>query len=258
MKSVKKGATSHGNGMSSNIRKHDVNLPKNGVLRFQVALLFVLIAVYGMLQLSFEAEAASPSPTSSLPEEIVEFTIGEVVPEKKKVPGPAIEQEITKVSEPDELLVVENTSDVPEADVAPTEIDTPELNVGDVPDVEPEMDPIHVNVVEFAPVFPGCDVNMSNAELISCMNDQMNWYIQKYFDTDIAADYGLKGRQRIFVQFTINTDGLITDVKVRAPHAALEREVRSLVARLPQMVPGRQGSTAVKVVFMKPIVFEVY
>lgn len=256
MRSVKTGAPSHGNGVGSKLRKHDVNLPKNGFLRFQVALLLVLILVYGGLQLSFEVSAASPPTVSSLPEEIVEYTIGEVTPEKEKVSEPAIEQ-VIKVKEPEAFKVVENTSKSKESSVAPTEVDTPVLEVGAVPDVEPELDPIHVNVVEFAPVFPGCDVSMSNPELISCMNEKMNGYIQKYFNTNIASDHGLTGRQRIYLKFTIDTDGSITDVEVRAPHAVLEREVKKLVAKFPLMKPGKQGAKPVKVVFMKPIIFDV-
>ncbi|MBL7471989.1 energy transducer TonB [Robertkochia sediminum] len=257
MRSVKTGTPSHGNGVGSKLRKHDVNLPKNGFLRFQVALLLVLMFVYGGLQLSFEVSAASPPAVTSLPEEIVEYTIGEVTAEEEEVPEPAVEKQVVKVVEPEVFKVVENTSKTKESAVAPTETDAPELEVGDVPDVEPELEPIHVNVVEFAPVFPGCDVNMSNPELISCMNEQMNRYIQKYFDTNIAADHGLTGRQRIYLKFTINTDGMITNVEVRAPHAVLEREVRSLVGKFPRIAPGRQGSQPVKVVFMKPIIFDV-
>lgn len=258
MKSLKSGTPSHGNGVGSKVRKHEVNLPKNGVLRFQVALLLVLVTVYGGLQLSFEVAAAAPDRSLGLPEEVLEYTMGEVTPEEKKIPGSVKENRVTKVSEPETFEVIDDSSKEQETQIAAPEVDTPVLRVEDVPEVEPDLEPVHVNVVEFAPVFPGCDAGMGNSALISCMNEQMNVYIQKYFDTGIASDYGLSGRQRISVQFTIDADGGVTDVKVRAPHPALEQEVRRVVGRFPQMEPGRQGLQPVKVIFRKPIIFDVH
>lgn len=257
MKSNKTGTATHGHGLVPKISKHEVNLPKNGFLRFQVGLLFALILVYVMLQLSFRASAVVPPEEVTLPEELVEFTLGEVTPEKKPDPKKLQPVPVTKVVDPEEFKVVDDVSEVVESETASSEVTDEELRVEDIPEVVPDPDPVHVNAVEFAPVFPGCDVSMSNRERIDCMNEQMNRYIQRYFDIGIASDYGLYGKQRISLQFTIDASGLITDVKVKAPHPALEQEVKDLVKRFPPMEPGMQGAKPVKVVFMKPIIFKV-
>lgn len=258
MKSLKTGTPAHGNGLGSKVSKHEVNLPKNGFLRFQVGLLFVLIVMYALLQLSFEVPAMETPKSLTQPEALVELVIGEVIPEKEVS---QVEREIkpeVRVAEPEVFEVVGNAATASETVVGPSEPYSADLRVSDIPDIPTEMDPIHVNSVEFAPVFPGCEPTMENSERIDCMNEQMNVYIQKYFDTRLASEYGLSGKQRISLQFTIDAEGRISDVRVRAPHPALVQEVRRVVKKFPKMVPGMQGSRPVKVVFMKPILFAVH
>ena len=89
------------------------------------------------------------------------------------------------------------------------------------------------------------------------MSEKIDRIVRKNFKTNKAVDYGLTGKQKIYVQFKINKQGLVSDIQVRAPHKVLEDEARRVTELIPQMKPGRQRSRDVEVVFLKPILFQV-
>lgn len=64
-------------------------------------------------------------------------------------------------------------------------------------------------------------------------------------------------RQRITVQFKIDAQGKIVDVKARSQVKELELEAERVVNSLPQMIPGEQKGQKVGVIYSLPIVFEV-
>ena len=88
------------------------------------------------------------------------------------------------------------------------------------------------------------------------MNMFVNKHIGKNFNTSIA-DSLPPGKKRVFVQFKIDKDGIIKDIKARGPSAELEQEAKRVVATLPQFIPGKQKGELVVVPFSIPIVFQV-
>ena len=71
---------------------------------------------------------------------------------------------------------------------------------------------------------------------------------------EIAAENGISGR--VFVQFTVNKDGSISDVKViRGVDSALDAEALRVVKTAPKWEPGKQRGKPVRVSFTFPIVF---
>lgn len=89
------------------------------------------------------------------------------------------------------------------------------------------------------------------------MNEQMQKFIVKKFNTDLAGDLGLSGIQKISVFFKIDKTGEIVDIKARAPHPRLEQEAIRVVSLLPKMKPGKQRGKAVRVPYYLPIKFQV-
>lgn len=232
-----------------------MNLPKNEGIRFQIGLILALLIVYAVFNLSFEV---GPVPTPSVTEmddEITEYQLGdfkvEEQPKAKEAPSPE-----KKVVIPTAFIQKEELTTSKETVLSVPEEDTP-LAVEAVTVVEKEDEPVFVNSVEFAPVFPGCESVVDNKERIACMNKEMDRYIQRYFDTGLAGKYGLEGLQRISVKFTIDKAGRVTDIMIRAPHPALEKEAREVISRFPVMQPGKQGIKPVQVIFVKPILFRV-
>jgi protein TonB len=89
------------------------------------------------------------------------------------------------------------------------------------------------------------------------MSDKVSKFVQRKFNTDLAGDLGLTGRQKIYVSFKIDKRGNITSVRARAPHPRLAKEAERVVKLLPKMKPGKQRGKAVTVPYSLPIIFQV-
>ncbi|MFD0990181.1 M56 family metallopeptidase [Mariniflexile jejuense] len=112
-------------------------------------------------------------------------------------------------------------------------------------------------VVDQVPVFPGCESLETNADKKVCMSKNIQDHVAKNFNTKIAEENNLVGRQRINVIFKIDIEGNITEVRSRAPHPALEAEAIRVIKSLPKMIPGEQKGKKVNVPYSLPIIFQV-
>ncbi|MEM9680800.1 MAG: energy transducer TonB, partial [Bacteroidota bacterium] len=137
------------------------------------------------------------------------------------------------------------------------EPDKPALDPGQIDDPEPVETDIHINQVEKLPIFPGCERYTARKDLHKCMSQKINKLVQKKFNTDIAGEKGLSGKQKIYVQFKIDKTGNVSEIKARAPHPDLEKEAQRVINKIPQMQPGDQGLKPVNVVYNLPIIFQV-
>jgi protein TonB len=160
---------------------------------------------------------------------------------------------------PEQIEVVEDEVEVEETVIESTESDQ-ETEIAEVEDVaveEVEEDvEVPFAVIENVPVFPGCDKGDNNAKK-KCMSEKIAAFVNKKFNTDLAGELGLSGRQRINVIFKIDKSGKITGIRARAPHPALEKEAARVIGLLPQMKPGKQRGKAVTVPYSLPIIFQV-
>lgn len=90
------------------------------------------------------------------------------------------------------------------------------------------------------------------------MQEKIANYVSANFNSELAKGLKLKsGLQKVFVLFTIDKEGNITDVQSRAPHKKLEEEAIRVIASLPKMIPGKQKGEAVGVKYSLPIAFMV-
>ena len=127
----------------------------------------------------------------------------------------------------------------------------PILNVVDGDNVE-----VSFSSVENVPIFPGCEKG-NNTKRSKCMSEKISKFVQKRFNTKLAGNLGLSGRQRISVIFKIDKLGDVVGVRARAPHPKLEDEAIRVINLLPKMKPGMQLGKAVIVPYSLPIIFEV-
>lgn len=111
------------------------------------------------------------------------------------------------------------------------------------------------SVIDQVPAYPGCSGD--NETMRKCMSTEIAESINSNFNTSIANDLNISGRQRIAVQFKIDKTGNVTDVRARAKHPELEAEAMRVVNLLPQMKPGEQKGEKVGVLYSLPIVFDV-
>ncbi|MDO1501762.1 energy transducer TonB [Winogradskyella maritima] len=135
-------------------------------------------------------------------------------------------------------------------------------NVVDVVDdvvIEEVEESIEVpfGVIEEPPIFETCSELSTNDEKRQCTSQGIAKFVNKNFNTELATELGLSGRQRISVFFKVDKEGNITSIGARAPHPALETEAKRVIASLPKMIPGKQRGKAVTVPYSLPILFQV-
>ena len=252
------------NGAMRKSQKHDANLQKNSTLYFQIGLILCLLASYAILEMRFENTSITIDEIAlnDLDTEIIvpPFTVEPDVVVKKKV-----EVKTQKLADKPPVIVdndhqmVDNPIDIVKPEIA----DTP-MAISDIGDIEkPVEDPFDNNAifdlrgVERVPIYPGCEKATNNKERIKCMSDKMGKLIQRKFNTSVASNLGVEGIQRIDVQFKIDKEGRITDIKTRSPFDLLEREAERVVNKIPQMTPGMQREEPVTVMYYLPIKFQV-
>jgi protein TonB len=229
--------------------KADVS--RNGSVYFAVGLALMLFLTYSTLNWKTYDKSDIDIGKLNLDDDLEEDIpiIEQVIPPPPPPPPPAA---------PEVIEVVEDEEEVEETVIESTETDQDEEIEVDEIEIEEVVEDVEVPfaVIENVPVFPGCERG-SNADKRKCMSDKIAKFVQRKFNTDLAGDLGLSGRQRIFVTFKIDKSGNVTGVRSRAPHPRLEKEAERVINMLPKMKPGRQRGNAVTVPYSLPITFQV-
>ena len=167
-------------------------------------------------------------------------------PQEKKPPPPPPEIiEVIEDEEEIEATVIESTETDQEEEI---EIDDVEIE-----EVEEDVD-VPFFLVESAPIFKGCERAKDKKK---CMSEKIAEFVKTKFNTDLASDLGLTGRQRISVIFKIDKRGNVVRVRTRAPHPRLAKEAERVINMLPKMQPGKQRGVPVNVTYSLPIIFQV-
>lgn len=256
----KKKANQSMKELSMREKKHQANLRKNSGLHFQIGLIATLFVVFGIFQLKFEKKELAVS-TVSLSEDIIEELPFDnyVIEEVKKI------EEVVKIEpklpkDPTNFVEVPNENPIEETprDIEPVVVNkAPKVGDIDVVDVPDEVTPVPVNLVQVLPMFPGCEKFSDKKKQMECFSKKIAKHINRKFDSDVAAENGITGKQRINVAFVINDKGEVVDVQARAAHPALQKEAMNAVNSLPKMKPAKQGYKKVPVRYALPITFQV-
>lgn len=248
-------------------------LPKKQVEKFssiftQLGLVLVLFIVFITLEHQTERVATIVTEPSLEPDKVYTLEDKPII-FVKKLPNPKQEKPKVelKVDNLSKLKQIENKEDFVEAviqepdDNEPLEIiDVDAIEEVDIPDDEKEDEVEKISLytsVQNKPIFAGCE-GLSEKESKKCFDRKMRRLIQRYFDTNLANELGLKsGKHRITTQFVIDKSGEITNVEIVAPHPKLEKETQRVVKRIPKFTPGKQQNKPVKVKYTLPISFRV-
>ena len=101
-----------------------------------------------------------------------------------------------------------------------------------------------LDVVEQMPSFPG-----GPAALMKYLSENMRY-------PAVAEENGIQGR--VTVQFVVEKDGSVTDVRtMKSVDPALDREAERVVKSMPKWIPGKQNGSAVRVKYFVPVVFRL-
>ena len=108
-----------------------------------------------------------------------------------------------------------------------------------------EEEAIPFQLVEEKPSFNGGDAN-----------EFSKWVNSRLVYPEIAKENGVQGR--VTLQFTVNTDGSVSNVKVlRGVDPSLDKEAVRVVSSSPKWKPGKQRDRAVKVTYTFPVIFQL-
>ena len=126
----------------------------------------------------------------------------------------------------------------------------------DVGHVDPNAPMLWFSVDE-KPNFMDAPDHLLQKDVEPYFRQRLSSIVKQNFDESIAAKLGLTGRQRIYVQFKINTLGILENVKVRSPHLKLEEEARRVLTLFPKFKPAKYKEHPVDLIFNLPITLVV-
>lgn len=226
--------------------KHNIN--RNSSLYFSLGLTTVLLITYIALEWkSYGTPVAWDH--SILVKDAYDEETPIVIKTPKKFPP-------RKIQTPPLIKIKEDDEDIEETFIESLESD-PDLMMVPVDSIsvleETEDEIIPFILIEEVPVFPGCEDKQDKRR---CFQAMMIKHVNQNFRyPESAIQMGLEGR--VFVQFTIEKNGRIGDIKMRGPDKILEAEAVRIIEKLPQMTPGKQRGKEVRVPFTMPIIFKL-
>ncbi|ANW95566.1 hypothetical protein AXE80_04425 [Wenyingzhuangia fucanilytica] len=108
--------------------------------------------------------------------------------------------------------------------------------------------------IENSAVFPGCE---EVEDLKKCFSKNVNKFIAKNFNIGLAEELGLVGVQKMAAMFKIDTNGKVTDIRVKGEQQELKDEFIRTLEGLPQMESATQNGKKVNMLFSLPLMFRV-
>ena len=206
-----------------------------------------LIAALALVLLAFEWKSReikkaelSANDIIAAEEEIIPITEEENVVRPKMPTIPILSDAIDIVD--DDIKVDEEMFSFEDSEDLGVDMNDYGYEVGEE-SVEEEAIPFAL--VEQKPMFQGGDANAFS-----------KWVNQHLAYPDIAKENGIQGR--VTLQFTVNTDGSVSGVKVlRGVDPSLDKEAVRVVSGSPKWTPGKQRDRPVKVTYTFPVIFQL-
>jgi len=222
------------------------NLEKNRALYFEIglliALLFTLLAFEWQIAPQEEEKVEGVVAVATGDEDIVPITRHE-----EAAPPPPEPPKVTDILDiVSDDVRVETTIDINiEADLT-TEVIAPVAVFAETAVVEEEEEVVMFAIVEDKPMFNGKDAESGFRAYVQANTNY----------PPVAQENGITGK--VYVEFTIGTDGSVTDVKVlRSVDPLLDNEATRVVKASPKWTPGMQRGKPVKVKYVFPVNFQL-
>ena len=226
------------------IKKSDkANLENKKLLFFEIGMIVALAIVWIAFEWTTrETNYDTLVDTTEMIEEEEIINVDPTTP-----PPPPAAPEIPVLS--DKIDIVDDDIEVEDMIINTEDDNTVGVEVKDyVAQVEEEVveeEAIPFQLVEKAPSFMG-----------GGPNEFTKWVNQRLVYPEIAKENGVQGR--VTLQFTVEKDGSVTNVKVlRGVDSSLDREAVRVVSSSPKWTPGRQRDRAVKVTYTFPVIFKL-
>lgn len=207
-----------------------------------------LVAALAIVLTSFEWNSSTKDVATIMAgnsfladDETIPVTQQEPPPPPQTIKEPVISEEL-KIVENDVKIDTEFLS--PDDNTDPIKI-VPYVEPSNKEEEEEVEEFIPFSIVEDKPTFQGGDANTFT-----------KWVYGNIVYPELAIENGIQGR--VTVQFTIDKDGSVKDVKVlRGADSTLDKEAVRVISNSPKWTPGKQRGKAVKVKYTFPIIFQM-
>ncbi len=236
-------------------KSEKADLRKNITLYALSGLAFMLLLSWQGLEYesrTVEIEEVFEEPEELFIEEEIPITQMLDTPPPPPPPPPAPEViEIVKDDVEIEEVIIEDTETDEQEEIVEVEEVAEEVGVEEV------IADVPFAIIENVPIYPGCEDMKNNADRKKCMSEKITKFVNREFNTGLAQELGLDGKQKISVQFKIDAKGNVVGIKSKAKHPKLQTEAARVINKLPSMTPGMQRGKPVGVIYALPIIFQV-
>lgn len=219
------------------------DLENRRTLFTEIGLVAALLVVWGAFSYSTKEKSVA-----SLGEDTQVVEVEDMVPITQETPPPPPEAPKIPVLS-DRIDIVEDDIKVDDNFMSLEDDASLGVEIMDyVEEVQEEVveeEAIPFQLVEEKPSFNGGDAN-----------EFSKWVNQNLQYPEIAKENGVQGR--VTLQFTVNPDGRVSNVKVlRGVDSSLDKEAVRVVSMSPKWKPGKQRDRAVKVTYTFPVIFQL-
>ena len=221
------------------------NLENKKFMFMEIGLIAALLIVLGAFEWS-----TTETSVSILEEEVAVVIEEEQVPitQEEQLPPPEVPKEPVMsdvIDIVDDDIKVEDNFLISTEDDKSLGVEIKDYVVEQQEEEVVEEEEIPFAIVEQKPTFQGKDPNHFT-----------KWVFSKIVYPEIAKENGVQGR--VTLQFTIDTDGSVRNVKVlRGVDSSLDKEAVRVVSSSPKWQPGMQRNKQVKVKYTFPVVFQL-
>ena len=225
-------------------KSEKASLENKKLLFTEIGLVAALLVTWGAFEYSSkDAQVAVLEDTTQIDD------VEEIVALQQETPPPPPEAPNIPVLS-DQIDIVDDEIKVDDLfvsleDDANTGVEIMDYREEEVQEEEVEEEAIPFQLVEEKPSFNGGDAN-----------EFSNWVNSKLVYPEIAKENGVQGR--VTLQFTVEADGRVTNVKVlRGVDDSLDKEAVRVVSSSPKWKPGKQRDRAVNVTYTFPVIFQL-
>ena len=221
------------------------NLENKKFMFMEIGLIVALLIVLGAFEWS-----TTETSVSILEDEVAVVIEEEQVPitQEEQLPPPEVPKEPVMsdiIDIVDDDVKVEDNFLISTEDDASLGVEIKDYVVEQQEEEVVEEEEVPFAIVEQKPTFQGGDANTFT-----------KWVFSKIVYPEIAKENGVQGR--VTLQFTIDTDGSVKNVRVlRGVDSSLDKEAVRVVSSSPKWKPGMQRNKPVKVKYTFPVVFQL-
>ena len=210
----------------------------------EIGMVIALLIVWGAFSYTSREKKVA---TLEADQTVVE--VEDMVPITEETPPPP--EAAPKIPIPsDQIDIVDDNSKIDDSMCQKIEDSNEGFEIMDYIESAPEEETIEEEAIPFQLVEEKPSFNGGDA------NEFSKWVNSRLVYPEIAKENGVQGR--VTLQFTVNADGSVSNVKVlRGVDSSLDKEAVRVVSSSPKWKPGKQRDRAVKVTYTFPVIFQL-